>query len=1111
MFQTIRVTLLLLLFTSVFASLSAQIPGTLDNTFAGSGTTTIDFSSLYEPGTVGTATLPLSNGKILIGGIVSYHAECIVMRLNSNGSIDNTFGANGAAVIRNVYSLNKLAIQTDGKIIAVGQNTTGGELYACRLTANGLIDSSFGGGDGVYTYRPAAGLGVSTTAEATDVAVLIDNKILIVGVSTVSTFTPPSTQSITQNQLLIRLNADGAPDNTFNSTGIYPFFQVSLVASPGNPTPSVPSKANCISVQADGKIVVGGTKGIVAGTFHTHQNITVARFLSTGALDNSFNGSGLVEINLRTFTGGSTTTFSSESAEDLEVLSDGKILILSNVANTTSNQNIIGLVRLTATGTLDNSFGQGGSIQALPTSTAGLRTITPMSMARTSQGKVYLAGLERFFMVTSERYAHTVIRTDSLGRLDSSFNASGSLRIDNPSPAQSSKIAFALQSDGKPILVGNSQGDAVAAFRLTTNGALDNTFNSNGINIFNNPNSNSDDVPWTVASSSDGKIAVAGTAGDGDVTAVALFNDNGTPVASFGNNGKAILKRESPSSTNPRHVAFQPDGKLLILTNSGVMLLRRLNTNGTPDSSFSGDGLLPISSGQISPEKFKVLSNGKILLMGSFNSSGRLMMLNANGSTDNTFGSNGFASVVFGTSAGLYDALILNDGKILAVGIDRIDGSDIRVLLTRFNPNGTLDTSFSSDGIATISNLNAFSSCVFAQSDGKYVVGGFLVQSNPVSVFAARFLNNGALDTTFGMNQDSTFFRKGVARLTSPELTTINAPKFIVVDADGKIMMTARTSSGAVIVQFRENGRSISNNAIDSSFVGDGVARYVAPTSVAQMRDMDTRPDGRILLTGTASGANNTQDFWVARLFNTIRFGSSVAAGQTGQIVLGSTGATLNITGNSGSGGTITASVSINPTIVGALPTGVNQLFRERFWTITTSATGLTYNLTLDLSGISGIRNFNSIRILKRNNSSSAWQDVSRPPINATVSYNAPFITVSGLTSFSDFAAGQDSTTQLTSKDEPTKPLTFALRQNYPNPFNPTTVITYELPSLSDVRVELFDVLGRKVATLVQERKSAGIYAFTLNASNYGLSSGVYFYRIQAGQFVETKKMLLLK
>jgi hypothetical protein len=102
------------------------------------------------------------------------------------------------------------------------------------------------------------------------------------------------------------------------------------------------------------------------------------------------------------------------------------------------------------------------------------------------------------------------------------------------------------------------------------------------------------------------------------------------------------------------------------------------------------------------------------------------------------------------------------------------------------------------------------------------------------------------------------------------------------------------------------------------------------------------------------------------------------------------------------------------------------------------------------------------------------------------------------------------------SVDEPSKLKAFSLSQNYPNPFNPTTVITYTLPTPSTVTLTLFDVLGRTVATLVDAKQSAGVYHHNLNTSAYNLSSGVYFYRLQArganGQsFVETKKMLLTK
>lgn len=87
----------------------------------------------------------------------------------------------------------------------------------------------------------------------------------------------------------------------------------------------------------------------------------------------------------------------------------------------------------------------------------------------------------------------------------------------------------------------------------------------------------------------------------------------------------------------------------------------------------------------------------------------------------------------------------------------------------------------------------------------------------------------------------------------------------------------------------------------------------------------------------------------------------------------------------------------------------------------------------------------------------------------------------------------------------------FALEQNYPNPFNPTTIISYRLARTSDVRLEVFDVLGRKVETLVQTKQSAGTYSFTFNAMRFNLSSGVYFYRLNAGEFTETKKMILAK
>ena len=85
----------------------------------------------------------------------------------------------------------------------------------------------------------------------------------------------------------------------------------------------------------------------------------------------------------------------------------------------------------------------------------------------------------------------------------------------------------------------------------------------------------------------------------------------------------------------------------------------------------------------------------------------------------------------------------------------------------------------------------------------------------------------------------------------------------------------------------------------------------------------------------------------------------------------------------------------------------------------------------------------------------------------------------------------------------------YTLEQNYPNPFNPVTTINYTIAAKDFVTIKVYDVLGKEIATLVNEEKPAGSYSVNFNASK--LSSGVYFYRMQAGSFVETKKLILLK
>lgn len=90
-------------------------------------------------------------------------------------------------------------------------------------------------------------------------------------------------------------------------------------------------------------------------------------------------------------------------------------------------------------------------------------------------------------------------------------------------------------------------------------------------------------------------------------------------------------------------------------------------------------------------------------------------------------------------------------------------------------------------------------------------------------------------------------------------------------------------------------------------------------------------------------------------------------------------------------------------------------------------------------------------------------------------------------------------------------PYHFRLEQNYPNPFNPSTVIGYQLPVSGNVSLKVYDVLGNEVATLVDEYKPAGTYNVEFTINNLQLSSGIYFYQLKAGDYIQTRKMILLK
>jgi hypothetical protein len=123
--------------------------------------------------------------------------------------------------------------------------------------------------------------------------------------------------------------------------------------------------------------------------------------------------------------------------------------------------------------------------------------------------------------------------------------------------------------------------------------------------------------------------------------------------------------------------------------------------------------------------------------------------------------------------------------------------------------------------------------------------------------------------------------------------------------------------------------------------------------------------------------------------------------------------------------------------------------------------------------------------------------------------YNGGLITLSGVKVYKDSSRIIINVTPVTVEEEITLPTKFELSQNYPNPFNPSTKISWQLPVCSQVTLKVYDVLGNEVVTLVNEEKEAGSHETEFDAAK--LSSGVYFYQLKVGEFVSTKKMILLR
>ncbi len=185
------------------------------------------------------------------------------------------------------------------------------------------------------------------------------------------------------------------------------------------------------------------------------------------------------------------------------------------------------------------------------------------------------------------------------------------------------------------------------------------------------------------------------------------------------------------------------------------------------------------------------------------------------------------------------------------------------------------------------------------------------------------------------------------------------------------------------------------------------------------------------------------------------------------------------------------------------------RVYRYRIYFSSLSISSVNANLEFELSAFPEIKDPSKVRVYSRTNEGKG---LFTPLTTVYDSVNGKLIVNNAGFGEYIFADNEGIVTGI--EENKILPKYFSLSQNYPNPFNPSTVISYSVgrgrpSSFSNVSIIVYDVLGRKVATLVNKVQPAGNYKVTFNAR--GLSSGIYFYRMKAGNFVETKKLILLK
>ena len=386
---------------------------------------------------------------------------------------------------------------------------------------------------------------------------------------------------------------------------------------------------------------------------------------------------------------------------------------------------VVSFIAFSQDGTLDNSFDSDGKV----TYAIADSICAAVDVEVQLDGKIVVGGYQygQDWLMN-----FVLLRYNSDGSLDNTFGVNGKLITKFTSiPHSASLSSLAIQDDGKIVGLGkysDADDDAIAIVRYTVNGSLDNTFGVGGKDTINVLGLTE---PKEVKIQADGKILILSYVSGFDIEVIRL-NADGSIDNTFDGDGRVVID-PTANMDYPYDMTIQNDGKIVLCgTTSEDIFLVRLNSDGGLDTTFDSDGILTTDhESQIqSATAITVQMDGKIVIGGSHGGwPSQLIVIryNPDGSLDTSFDTDGILTANFGTeSSYLSDVVIQTNGKIVVAGTVDIVGVGALFAIARLNTDGSFDATFDSDGIQTTSFSidDDYGYALAKQPDGKFVLVG---------------------------------------------------------------------------------------------------------------------------------------------------------------------------------------------------------------------------------------------------------------------------------------------------------------------------------------------------------------------------------------------------